>query len=30
MAPLLLMAATELTTPGDIEALATALEDVLR
>ena len=30
MAPLLLMAATELTTPSDIEALATALEDALR
>jgi glycine dehydrogenase subunit 1 len=30
MAPLLLMAATELTTPADIEAVATALEDVLR
>jgi glycine dehydrogenase subunit 1 len=30
MAPLLLMAATELTTPADIEAVATAFEDVLR
>jgi glycine dehydrogenase subunit 1 len=30
IAPLLLMAASELTTPADIEALAAALEDVLR
>jgi glycine dehydrogenase subunit 1 len=30
MAPLLLMAASELTTPADIEAVATAFEDVLR
>jgi glycine dehydrogenase subunit 1 len=30
IAPLLLMAASELTTPADIEAVAAALEDVLR
>jgi glycine dehydrogenase subunit 1 len=30
MAPLLLVAATEMTTPADMEALATALEEVLR